>query len=310
MTPEAHARLVLRVNEAFHDLEGAAYADAHPEIFEAEARRWEALLAKHVGPMARPIRCVDVGCGTGFVSERLLRHLRSGDALVCADISEAMLGVCRKAFAGNGRGVAVKTLKLRDESIGLPDGSADVVALNSVLHHVPDARRFLGELARVLKPGGILLIGHEPNTRFWRSPFLRAQYRAFHALVPKRLAAAALKKAGLYRSAVKPKPDAFLDRLNERLLAEGTVPAPLTRTDLSRLVDVHSPTAGGLRLDEGFDPPTLLDGLPMDAVEIDTYNHLSKMSDAPLLRPYAWLLRKLSPGRGATFFLVARKRSV
>lgn len=310
MTPEpSSAALVLRVNEVFHDMEGAAYGDVHPEIFGSERRRWERSLDTHVAGHAGAVRCVDIGCGTGFVSELLLARLRSGDSLVCADISETMLGICREKFSGNDAGVAVETLKLRDESIGLPDSSADVVAMNSVLHHVPDAPRLLAEIVRVLKPGGALLIGHEPNARFWRSGAMRFQYRAAHALVPKRLAASILKKLGLYGSAVKTKPDAFLDKLNATLLAEGAIATPLTRTDLSPLIDVHSPTAGGFRFDKGFDPYAVLDGLPMETTHVETYNHLSKMSDTVFLRPYARLLGMLLPRHGATFFLAARKRS-
>lgn len=310
MTPDpASAALVLRVNELYHDLEGADYAHIHPEIFEAEWRRWDALLRRFVTPMSRPVRCIDVGCGTGFVSEQLLPRLRGSDSLVCADISEAMLDVCRKKFAGNERNVAVETLKLHNESIGLPNASVDVVVLNSVLHHIPDSRLFLTELARILKPGGIVMIGHEPNARFWQSRFLRTQYRVLHALVPKRLAATVLKKTGLYGAAVKPKPDAFLDTLNAQLLSEGTIATPLTRTDVSRLIDIHSPTAGGIRTDEGFDPYTLFDGLPMENACVETYNHLSKMSDTAFVRPYGWLLSYLLPRNGATFFLVARKKT-
>lgn len=136
---------------------------------------------------------------------------------------------------------------------------------------------------------------------------MRFQYRAAHALVPKRLAATILKKIGLYGSAVKPKPDVFLDKLNATLLAEGTIATPLTRTDLSPLIDVHSPTAGGFRFDEGFDPYAVLDGLPMETVHVETYNHLSKMSDAPFLRPYVRLLGMLLPRHGATFFLAAKR---
>lgn len=311
MTPErdASSALVLRVNELFHDMEGAAYADVHPEIFESERRRWERMLDRDVTGHEGPIHCVDIGCGTGFVSELMLARLRSGDSLTCADISETMLTICREKFSGNRTGVAMETLKLWDESIDLPDASADVIAMNSVLHHVPDSRRLLAEITRVLKPGGILMIGHEPNARFWRSRAMRFQYRAAHALVPKRLAATILKKIGLYGSAVKPTPDAFLDELNARLLAEGTITAPLTRTDLSPLIDVHSPTAGGFRYNEGFDPTHVLDGLPMVDLRIETYNHLSKMSDAVFLRPYVWLLGCMLPQDGATFFLSARKAS-
>lgn len=309
MTPErdASSALVLRVNELFHDMEGAAYADVHPEIFDAELKRWDALLAKRLATMPRPLRCVDVGCGTGFVSERLFKHLRTGDSLVLADISDVMLGICRDRFAGNDKGVTVDTLKMKDETIALPDASADVVLLNSVLHHVPDAKTFLAELARVLAPGGVLMIGHEPNVRFWKSAFLPANYSVLRVLAPKRIAASILKKVGLYGSVVKAKPDPFLDELNGKLLAEKLIDSPLSRANLSRLVDVHSPTAGGVRRDEGFDPYVILEALPMRDVTVETYSHLSKLSDKPVLRWYDRVLRALMPKAGAIFFVSAKR---
>lgn len=308
MTPNsASPALVLRVNELFHDLEGAAYADVHPEIFEAELKRWDSLLAKRLTPMPRPLRCVDVGCGTGFVSERLFTHLRSGDSLVCADISDVMLGICRNRFTKNDKGVTVSTLKMSDETLALPDASADVVLLNSVLHHVPDAEKFLAELARVLAPGGVLMIGHEPNVRFWQSAFLPANYALLRALAPKRIAATVLKKTGLYGSVVKEKPDPLLDELNAKLIGEKLIDEPLSRADVSRLVDVHSPTAGGVRRDEGFDPYTMFDDAPMRDIAVETYSHLSKLSDKPALRWYDQLLRLLLPRSGAIFFVSARR---
>lgn len=312
MTPEhnASSALVLRVNELFHDLEGAAYADVHPEIFERERERWDTLLAEYVTGLPRPLRCLDVGCGTGFVSERLLQRLHSGDSLVCADISQTMLDICRKRFGDNPEKITINTLKLAHEHLDLENSSVDVVMMNSVLHHVPNSGLFLAELSRVLAPGGLLMIGHEPNNLFWRNAFLRKQYALLHALTPKRMAAALLKKIGLYGRAVIAKKDTFLDELNARLLEEGTISEPLTRTDLSRLVDVHSPTAGGLRLNEGFDPYALLKTLPFEMSSVFTYNHLSKISGTRfLLRPYEALLAKVLPGSGSTFFLVARKRS-
>jgi SAM-dependent methyltransferase len=309
MTPEhdASSALVLRVNELFHDMEGAAYADVHPEIFDAELERWDALLAKRLADLPRPLRCVDVGCGTGFVSERLFAHLRAGDSLVLADISDVMLGICRDRFATNDKGVTVTTFKMSDETLALPDASADVVLLNSVLHHVPDASKFLAELTRVLAPGGVLMIGHEPNIRFWRSAFLPANYAILRALAPKRIAAATLKKLGLYGAMVRAKPDPFLDDLNKKLLGEKLIDAPLSRADVSRLVDVHSPTAGGVRRDEGFDPYAMFDALPMRDVAVETYSHLSKLSDKPALRWYDRVLRALLPRSGAIFFVSAKR---
>ena len=56
-------------------------------------------------------------------------------------------------------------LLLTEGRIPLDDGSADVVTSFTVLEHVPDERRSLAEMYRVLKPGGRLIIS-VPN-RWW-----------------------------------------------------------------------------------------------------------------------------------------------
>src|SRR5690606_17145457 len=43
-------------------------------------------------------------------------------------------------------------------TIDLPDGSCDLAGSFGVLHHIPNVAEVLGELARVLEPGGMLLI--------------------------------------------------------------------------------------------------------------------------------------------------------
>lgn len=306
-----HHKLVLRVNELFHDLEGEDYEDVHPEIFEQEKRRWERLIADHLKPIQAHRMFVDLGAGTGFVGERLLPHMQEGDTFVCTDISSKMLTICSDKFSRLRPDIKMRTIKMNDEHIAIPDASADVVTMNSVLHHMPDVRQFLMECARVLKPTGLLYIGHEPNNRFFQKrPLLQVQASIFHQLVPKRIAARILKALGLYNSVIRtPKSDPVLNTINETLKAEGLTDHPLSRTDLSMLIDVHSPTAGGLLRDEGFDPLTLFDGLGTFRLRsVETYNHLSKPSGRHAwLRPYEKFLTMLFPHDGATFFLIAER---
>lgn len=305
-TPDAaRRRLVLRVNELYHDAENAAYADMHPEIFVAEQRRWSRMLRAHL-PKGKALRCLDIGAGTGFVGRQLLPLLPEGSELICADISQAMLDICADALPALRPGVAVQVLKLSDEHLPVEDASVDVVLMNSVLHHVPDAELFLAEIARVLRPGGLLFIGHEPNRRFYAHALLVCQFKLFRALSPRRLAGKILAVIGVIKPGIA-RPDPVCDAVNRGLLAEGLVQVPLSRHEISALVDIHSPTAGGEHPDRGFDPwATLPQGMTVQHVE--TYGHLSKAArGSRVLRVYERLLAVLFPRSGATFFLVARR---
>ena len=62
------------------------------------------------------------------------------------------------------------------------DGSYDMVATYSVLHHVPDYLRIVEEMARVLKPGGILYLDHEASDSYWEGDKV---YDEFLMLAPK-----------------------------------------------------------------------------------------------------------------------------
>jgi len=304
---DTHRRLVLRVNELFHDLEGEAYDTVHPEIFQNEVDRWDRVLAAKFPRHEGPTTLLDIGTGTGFVGDRLLPHLREGDTLVCADISAQMLQLTVPRLEKVKKGLVVKPLKMDGEELALPDNSVDMVMMNSVLHHVPDTTKFLTEITRVLRPNGLLIIGHEPNNRFFQS-FLLTQFRVFQQMTPKRMAAMLLKRIGLYAHVVAAKEHPLLAPINKALFAEGLITEPLTRSDLSALIDVHSPTAGGIRKEEGFDPFTLMDAYGYRTVHIETYNHLSKLSGHhAAVHPYEWLLRHCFRKTGATFFLVTQK---
>lgn len=103
----------------------------------------------------RPVRRVlDVGGGTGRAS-RAIRRLGADPVVV--DYSAGML---RRARA---RGLAA----LRADAARLPvrDGSVDAVVVVDALHHVPDRGGALREAARVLAPGGVLVVREfDPGT--------------------------------------------------------------------------------------------------------------------------------------------------
>jgi SAM-dependent methyltransferase len=118
---------------------------------------------------------LDVPCGGGVA----LRGLRAGQGLtyVAADISPGMLD--KTMAAARKRGVADQVVpRLADvASLPLDDGSVDLVATFAGLHCFPAPRPAIAEMARVLRPGGVVsgsMIGtdtgarHEPLRRVGR----------------------------------------------------------------------------------------------------------------------------------------------
>lgn len=308
----ADRHLVLAVNELYHDLEGAAYAMVHPEIFLQESFRWKRLLKKYVQNGDHPITILDIGSGTGFVGEQMMNCLKANDTIICSDVSKTMLSIAQKNLEERYPRVHVKSLKLIDEDLPLEDNSINIITMNSVLHHVPEPQRLLKNIARILAPGGLLFIGHEPNIQFIQKKWLSRQGPIINAIMPWRLAIYALRYLRILPKNQSAKNnDAFYDRINQALLERKLIREPLTRSEISQLVDIHSPTAGGMERKEGFDPRTLLNVVhpSLQTVHIESYNHLGKISGRhKWLLPYEKVLAMLYPRLGATFFLVAKKK--
>ena len=97
-------------------------------------------------------RLLDAGGGTGRVSSQL-RHLV--DEVIISDLSASML----KQAQVKGR---LQPAQAHAERLPFPDASFDRVVVVDALHHFCNQRAAVGDLLRVLKPGGRLLI-EEPD---------------------------------------------------------------------------------------------------------------------------------------------------
>lgn len=97
-------------------------------------------------------RVLEVGCGRGVGIKILLEQLDASE-VVAFDYDSRMVALARERAARFGDRACVFVGDA--EHIGLPDASFDVVVEFGILHHVPDWRSALGEIARVLKPGGV-----------------------------------------------------------------------------------------------------------------------------------------------------------
>jgi len=144
----------------------AERAAAANSWFETHAREWDRLRALHVAEAevesaivgalgARPIgRLLDVGTGTGRMIELL--GARAGGA-TGVDLSPAMLRLARGRLDAAGLGNA--EVRLADMgALPLGDGAVDTVVLHQVLHFAQAPAQVLAECARVLAPGGRLLV--------------------------------------------------------------------------------------------------------------------------------------------------------
>src|SRR5262249_39767715 len=126
-------------------------------------------------------------CGGGFVGRELHRWLTPADLLIGLDLSAACLERARTGFA----------LRRRDSS-GLQSGPywvagsatrlplsnccVQLATINASLHHVADPSGLLREIDRVLRPGGHLAIGFEPNARYFGCTPLRRAGAALERL--------------------------------------------------------------------------------------------------------------------------------
>ena len=96
-------------------------------------------------------RILELGCGTGSQWEGRLEELPEGCSLILSDFSLGMVETVRACCRGV-PGVSAEQIDI--QQIPYPDGSFDVAIANFMLYHVPDLPRAIGEVRRVLKPGG------------------------------------------------------------------------------------------------------------------------------------------------------------
>lgn len=99
-------------------------------------------------------RVLDAGCGTGHTA---LAFAPLVAEVVAVDLTEAMLEQGRRLAAE--RGLANVAFQLGDvEQLPFPDASFDIVTSRYSAHHYPRPWAALVEFARVLRPGGVLLL--------------------------------------------------------------------------------------------------------------------------------------------------------
>jgi ArsR family transcriptional regulator len=148
----------------------AARRTKSQEFFSSSVGQWDRLRDElfgdrfHFAALAafagRDWTVVDLGCGTGQVSAAIAPFVKR---VIGVDESAAMLQAAKKRLNG------VDNVELRRgelEALPMDDARADAAMLMLVLHHVPEPQHAIAEVARVLKPGGrVVVVDMLPHDR-------------------------------------------------------------------------------------------------------------------------------------------------
>lgn len=111
---------------------------------------------------------LDIATGPGFTAFAVAGFC---DTIVASDIAQGMLDQARKI--AEGRGIDNVRFEMVDAcDISYPDGSLDLVTCRTAPHHFQDVGRFLSEVNRVLRPGGVFLLcdtttSENPDVAAW-----------------------------------------------------------------------------------------------------------------------------------------------
>jgi demethylmenaquinone methyltransferase/2-methoxy-6-polyprenyl-1,4-benzoquinol methylase len=129
--------------------------------------RWRRAMIDHIVP-EHPGRVLDVACGPGGVSLQIAERTQAD--VVGLDLTLDMLRQGQRNIAARGMSGRISLLAGRGEQLPFDDETFDALTFTYLLRYVDDPQATLRELARVVKPGGVVanLEFLLPQSRFWR----------------------------------------------------------------------------------------------------------------------------------------------
>lgn len=133
----------------------AARFGAKAEVYETHADLQDGVagrLGELLPDLATP-RVLELGCGTGLLSRRLLARYPAGD-FVLTDAAPDMIGACRRNLADTD---AQLTFEVMDASAPASYDGLDLIVTSMMLHWLRDPAACLARFRRMLAPNGILL---------------------------------------------------------------------------------------------------------------------------------------------------------
>lgn len=224
---EADARRLLEVRQA--------RAEMAAEFFRANADEWERLRSLHAPEKdveaaivrllkAQPIGALlDAGTGTGRMLELLAPAIERG---IGVDVSPEMLAIARDRLTRAGiHHCQVRLADVFHLPFAAEAGGFDAVLFHQVLHYLDDPGAAVADAARVVKPGGrILVADFAPHSlEFLREEFAHRRLGFADSEVKGWFRAAGLKEVAV--EAIAPGADSGPDQLTVKIWLGETVPA-------------------------------------------------------------------------------------
>lgn len=139
------------MSRVYDDARLAGAYERGNEMPAESLRAWVELIGSHAPYPTHSI--LEIGAGTGMFSAAMARQLGASRVLA-VDASAAMLAEARRHHPHP----AVRYVSGAAESVPADADSFQLALLSRVIHHLPDRRAVAHELARVLCPGGVVLI--------------------------------------------------------------------------------------------------------------------------------------------------------
>jgi arsenite methyltransferase len=123
-------------------------------------------------------RALDVGCGGGYLLERMSAVI-DGSRLAGVDRSQDMIRFCEKRFHSKIFDNKMVFQCASAEKIPFPEESFDKISTVNMIFYVSDLPRALGEMHRVLRPGGRLAVCFTRREDFAKKDFARHGLKTF-----------------------------------------------------------------------------------------------------------------------------------
>jgi demethylmenaquinone methyltransferase / 2-methoxy-6-polyprenyl-1,4-benzoquinol methylase len=120
-------------------------------VFSLGSGAWYRRQALRAAGLRPGMRVLDVAVGTGLVAREALGITGDRHGVIGLDLSENMIAVARRTLD-------IEFVQARAEAMPLADASVDFVSMGYALRHVPDLAAAFAEFARVLRPGGTILL--------------------------------------------------------------------------------------------------------------------------------------------------------